>query len=58
MSNSTADGVKRAVNDRPSRDPQDHPARIPGDAEPHPVARSLTGARRLRIRVVRSTQSR
>jgi len=58
MSNSTAGGVKRVVTDRPSRDPKDHPARIPEDAEPHPVARALAGTRRLRIRVIRTPQSR
>lgn len=58
MSNSTAEGVKRVVTDRPSRDPKDHPARIPENAEPHPVARALNGMRRLRIRVVRTVRSR
>lgn len=58
MTNSTADGVKRVVTDRPSRDPKDHPARVPENAEPHPVARGLPETRRLRIRVVRTVQSR
>jgi hypothetical protein len=58
MSNSTADGVKRVVTDRPSRDPKDHPARIPEDAVPHPVAPARTMTRRVRVRVIRTVQSR
>ena len=41
MLRSTADELKRAVPDKPSRDPKDHPARIPEEAEPHPTARLL-----------------
>jgi hypothetical protein len=57
MCASTADELKRAVPDKPSRDPKDHPARIPEEAEPHPTARLLLGARRLRVRVVRTARA-
>ena len=39
MCRSTADDLKRVL-DKPSRDPKDHPARIPEDAEPHPMSRA------------------
>ena len=38
MCGSTADDLKRVL-DKPSRDPKDHPARIPENAEPHPMSR-------------------
>ena len=55
MCASTADELKRAVPDKPSRDPKDHPARIPEEAEPHPSL--LLGTRRLRVRVVRTARA-
>ena len=57
MCASTADELKRAVPDKPSRDPKDHPARIPEEAEPHPMARLPPGTRRLRVRVVRTARA-
>jgi len=46
----------KRVLDKPSRDPKDHPARIPEEAEPHPMSRVLLGTRRLRVRVVRTAR--
>ena len=39
MSTSMTEDLKPVVTDKPSRDPNDHPARIPENAEPHPLAR-------------------
>ena len=56
MCRSTADDLKRVL-DKPSRDPKDHPARIPENAEPHPMSRMPLGTRRLRVRVIRTARS-
>ncbi len=55
MCGSTADDLKRVL-DKPSRDPKDHPARIPENAEPHPMSRLPLGTRRLRVRVIRTAR--
>jgi hypothetical protein len=56
MCASTADDLKRVL-DKPSRDPKDHPARIPENAEPHPMSRLPLGTRRLRVRVIRTARA-
>jgi hypothetical protein len=56
MCGSTADDLKRVL-DKPSRDPKDHPARIPENAEPHPMSGLPLGTRRLRVRVIRTARS-
>jgi len=43
--------IPRVVVDKPSRQPLDHPGRLPDDVEPHPTVRLSTGTRRLRVRV-------
>jgi len=43
--------TRRIVVDKPSRQPLDHPGRLPDDAGPHPTVRLSTEPRRLRVRV-------
>ena len=47
--------LPRPILDRPSRDPADHPGRLPSETAPHPTAPLRIAARRLRVRVLRST---
>lgn len=43
--------IRRIVVDKPSRQPLDHPGRLPDEVEPHPTALLSTEPRRLRVRV-------
>lgn len=43
--------IRRIVVDKPSRQPLDHPGRLPDDVEPHPTVRLSMEPRRLRVRV-------
>jgi hypothetical protein len=53
MSRTPAEPVilPRVVVDKPSRQPLDHPGRLPDDVGPHPTAQLDTEPRRLRVHV-------
>lgn len=47
--------LPRPITDHPSRDPADHPGRLPSENAPHPTAPLRIVARRVRVRVLRSS---
>ncbi len=44
--------------DRPSRDPVEHPGRLPNESGPHPTSRMLPQSGRPRVHVLRSVGTR
>ncbi len=50
--------LPRPIVDHPSRDPADHPGRLPNESGPHPTAHLRLRSGRVHVRVVRDLERR